>query len=191
MLAQQPLLIRRRTPVETDWRLFVTLIRFDSVYYGHFKCNLRRIVDYPNLWGYLRDLYQFRDVASTVNFDHIKRHYYMTHRRVNPTRIVPIGPLLDLTSPHGRESLSTLRTGSTKGTSVLVHDDFAAELFDAVDVDQDRRRRSCLCRALVRPERCCSRSFADGRIGDDARGPVEAESRRRRTGFLSSSPQLR
>jgi putative glutathione S-transferase len=94
------------TPVETDWRLFVTLIRFDSVYYGHFKCNLRRIVDYPNLWGYLRDLYQFRDVASTVNFDHIKRHYYMTQIRVNPTRIVPIGPLLDLDSPHGREHLA-------------------------------------------------------------------------------------
>ena len=94
------------TPVETDWRLFVTLIRFDSVYYSHFKCNLRRIVDYPNLWGYLRDLYQFRDVASTVNFDHIKRHYYMTQIRVNPTRIVPIGPLLDLDSPHGREHLA-------------------------------------------------------------------------------------
>jgi glutathionyl-hydroquinone reductase len=94
------------TPVETDWRLFVTLIRFDAVYYSHFKCNLRRIVDYPNLWGYVRDLYQFRDVASTVNFDHIKRHYYMTHPKVNPNRIVPIGPLLDLTSPHGRERMS-------------------------------------------------------------------------------------
>ena len=92
-------------PVETDWRLFVTLIRFDAVYYGHFKCNLRRIVDYPNLWGYLRDLYQFRDVAATVNFDHIKRHYYMTHPEINPTGIVPIGPLLDLSSPHGRERL--------------------------------------------------------------------------------------
>jgi putative glutathione S-transferase len=94
------------TPVETDWRLFVTLIRFDAVYVGHFKCNLRRIVDYPNLWGYLRDLYQFRDVASTVNFDHIKRHYYMTHDEINPTRIVPIGPKLDFTSAHGREKLS-------------------------------------------------------------------------------------
>jgi glutathionyl-hydroquinone reductase len=94
------------SPVETDWRLFVTLIRFDAVYVGHFKCNLRRIVDYPNLWGYLRDLYQFRDVASTVNFDHIKRHYYMTHDEINPTRIVPIGPQLDLTSPHGRERMS-------------------------------------------------------------------------------------
>jgi putative glutathione S-transferase len=94
------------SPCETDWRLFVTLIRFDSVYYGHFKCNLRRIVDYPNLWGYLRDLYQFRDAGSTVNFDHIKRHYYMTHPRVNPTRIVPIGPKLDLATPHGRERMS-------------------------------------------------------------------------------------
>jgi putative glutathione S-transferase len=93
------------SPVETDWRLFVTLVRFDAVYYSHFKCNVRRIVDYPNLWGYLRDLYQFRDVASTVNFDHIKRHYYMTHPEINPTRIVPIGPLLDLTAPHGREKI--------------------------------------------------------------------------------------
>ncbi len=92
-------------PVETDWRLFVTLVRFDAVYVGHFKCNLRRIVDYPNLWGYLRDLYQFRDVASTVDFDHIKRHYYMTHDDINPTGIVPIGPELDLRSSHGRERL--------------------------------------------------------------------------------------
>jgi putative glutathione S-transferase len=94
-----------RSPVETDWRLFVTLIRFDAVYVGHFKCNLRRIVDYPNLWGYLRDLYRFRNVASTVNFDHIKRHYYMTHDEINPTRIVPLGPELDLLAPHGRERL--------------------------------------------------------------------------------------
>jgi putative glutathione S-transferase len=93
-------------PIETDWRLFVTLIRFDAVYAGHFKCNLRRIVDYPNLWGYLRDLYQFRNVASTVNFDHIKRHYYMTHDEINPTRIVPIGPDLDLESKHHRKRMS-------------------------------------------------------------------------------------
>ncbi len=92
-------------PVETDWKLFVTLIRFDTVYYGHFKCNLRRIVDYPNLWGYLRDLYHIEGIAETVNFDHIKRHYYMTHEEINPTRIVPIGPLLDMTLPHGREHL--------------------------------------------------------------------------------------
>ncbi len=93
-------------PVETDWRLFVTLIRFDPVYYGHFKCNLRRIVDYPNLYGYLRDLYQVPGIAQTVDFDHIKRHYYMTHDDINPTRIVPIGPLQYLQSAHGRERLS-------------------------------------------------------------------------------------
>jgi putative glutathione S-transferase len=92
-------------PVETDWRLFVTLVRFDAVYYGHFKCNLRRIVDYPNLWGYLRDLYQIDGVAETVNLDHIKRHYYATHDDINPTRIVPIGPALAFATPHGRERL--------------------------------------------------------------------------------------
>lgn len=89
--------------VETDWRLFCTLIRFDAVYYGHFKCNLRRILDYPNLQGYLQDLYQQPGIAETVNFDHIKRHYYMTHREINPTGIVPLGPILDLDAPHGRE----------------------------------------------------------------------------------------
>lgn len=92
-------------PVETDWRTFVTLVRFDAVYVGHFKCNLRRIADYPNLWGYLRDLYQYDGVAGTVNMDHIKRHYYYTHDDINPTRIVPIGPALDFTTPHGRERL--------------------------------------------------------------------------------------
>ena len=92
-------------PVETDWRFFVTLVRFDPVYYGHFKCNLRRIVDYPNLYGYLRDLYQVDGIAETVNFDHIKRHYYFTHDDINPTRIVPIGPLMDLTSPPNRAHL--------------------------------------------------------------------------------------
>jgi putative glutathione S-transferase len=92
--------------VEADWRLFCTLIRFDSVYYGHFKCNLRRIVDYLNLQGYLMDLYQQPGIADTVNFDHIKRHYYMTHTQINPTRIVPIGPVLDLGKPHNRERLS-------------------------------------------------------------------------------------
>ncbi len=90
-------------PLETDWRLFVTLIRFDAVYYGHFKCNLRRISEYPNLFGYLKDLYQYASIAETVNFDHIKRHYYMTHDDLNPTRIVPIGPIQDLTAPHGRD----------------------------------------------------------------------------------------
>jgi glutathionyl-hydroquinone reductase len=92
--------------VEADWRLFCTLIRFDVVYHGHFKCNLRRIIDYPNLQGYLLDLYQQPGIAETVNFDHIKRHYYMTHTQINPTRIVPIGPVLDLGKPHNRERLS-------------------------------------------------------------------------------------
>lgn len=92
--------------VEADWRLFCTLIRFDAVYYGHFKCNLSRIVDYPNLQGYLMDLYQQPGIADTVSFDHIKRHYYMTHTEINPTRIVPLGPVLDLEKPHNRERLS-------------------------------------------------------------------------------------
>jgi glutathionyl-hydroquinone reductase len=98
-------------PLETDWRFFVTLVRFDAVYYGHFKCNLRRIVDYPNLYGYLRDLYQIPGIAETVNFDHIKRHYYYTHDDINPTRIVPIGPMQDLGSPHGRASVSQADLG--------------------------------------------------------------------------------
>jgi putative glutathione S-transferase len=92
--------------VETDWRLFVTLVRFDAVYHGHFKCNIQRIADYPNLFGYLKDLYQHSRIAETVNFDHIKRHYYMTHDDINPTRIVPVGPVQDLTSPHGRAHLA-------------------------------------------------------------------------------------
>jgi putative glutathione S-transferase len=92
-------------PVETDWRLFVTLIRFDAVYVGHFKCNKRRIADYPHLSGYLRDLFQQPGIADTVKLDHIKRHYYMTHPAINPTRIVPVGPQLDLERPHGREGL--------------------------------------------------------------------------------------
>ena len=91
---------------ETDWRLFVTLVRFDAVYHGHFKCNLRRILDYRHLFGYLKDLYQIDGVAGTVNFDHIKRHYYVTHTDINPTRIVPLGPLQDLAAPHGREKLT-------------------------------------------------------------------------------------
>jgi putative glutathione S-transferase len=85
--------------VETDWRLFVTLVRFDAVYHGHFKCNIRKISEYPNLFGYLRDLYQQKGIAETVNFDHIKRHYYVTHDDINPTRIVPQGPAQDLMAP--------------------------------------------------------------------------------------------
>jgi putative glutathione S-transferase len=92
--------------VETDWRMFCTLVRFDAVYHGHFKCNVRRIVDYPNLHGYLLDLYQQPGIAETVNIDHIKRHYYFTHDDINPTRIIPIGPAVDFSASHGREHLS-------------------------------------------------------------------------------------
>jgi glutathionyl-hydroquinone reductase len=90
---------------EADWRLFTTLVRFDSVYYGHFKCNLRRLVDYPNLWNYTRELYQKPGVAETVNLVHIKRHYYMSHTTINPTGIVPKGPLLDFGAAHDRARL--------------------------------------------------------------------------------------
>jgi glutathionyl-hydroquinone reductase len=88
-----------------DVCLFTTLVRFDSVYHGHFKCNLRRLTEYPNLWGYTRDIYQTPGVAETVDFDHIKRHYYWSHETINPTRIVPLGPELDFMAPHGREGL--------------------------------------------------------------------------------------
>lgn len=89
-------------PTEADWRLFTTLVRFDPVYHGHFKCNLRRLVDFPHLWAYVRDLYQIPGVAETVDFDHIKRHYYETHRAINPTGVVPLGPEIDFAEPHGR-----------------------------------------------------------------------------------------
>lgn len=88
---------------EADWRLFVTLVRFDVVYVGHFKCNLKRIQDFPNLSGYLLDLYQHPGIAETVNFDHIKRHYYVTHKAINPTSVVPLGPQIDWSQPHNRE----------------------------------------------------------------------------------------
>jgi putative glutathione S-transferase len=88
---------------EADWRLFTTLLRFDPVYVGHFKCNIRRIADYPNLSGYLRDLYQTPGIAETCNLTHIKNHYYQSHKTINPTGIVPIGPVLDLDAPHGRD----------------------------------------------------------------------------------------
>ncbi|MBK3392456.1 glutathione S-transferase family protein [Psychrobacter sp. M9-54-1] len=90
------------TITEADWRLFTTLVRFDEVYVGHFKCNIRRIVDYPNLWGYLRDLYQVPGIAETVSIEHIKAHYYTSHANINPTRIIPVGPLLDFNEPHDR-----------------------------------------------------------------------------------------
>ena len=87
---------------EADWRLFTTLVRFDAVYYGHFKCNIRHLWDYPNLWGYTRDLYAVPGVAETVSLDHIKRHYYVSQRMVNPSQVVPIGPEIDFAAPHGR-----------------------------------------------------------------------------------------
>jgi glutathionyl-hydroquinone reductase len=87
---------------EADWRLFPTLVRFDAVYYSHFKCNVRRLVDYPNLWGYTRELYQLPGIAATVELDEIKRHYYVTHRSINPSGIVPLGPAIDFGGPHGR-----------------------------------------------------------------------------------------
>jgi glutathionyl-hydroquinone reductase len=87
---------------EADIRLFTTLVRFDAVYHGHFKCNIRRIVDYKNLWAFTRDIYQLPGVAATVDFNHIKRHYYMSHRRINPTGIVPVGPVLDFEAPADR-----------------------------------------------------------------------------------------
>ena len=90
---------------EADWRLFPTLIRFDAVYYSHFKCNLRRIADYPNLSAYLRDLYQMPGISKTVSFEHIKTHYYGAQRRINPTGIVPIGPVIELDSPPNRQHL--------------------------------------------------------------------------------------
>lgn len=90
------------TLTEADIRLFTTLIRFDAVYHGHFKCNLRRIVDYRTLWAYTRDIYQLPGIAETVNFLHIKRHYYQSHKQINPSGIVPLGPVLDLDAPAER-----------------------------------------------------------------------------------------
>lgn len=94
------------SPTEADWRLLPTLLRFDPVYVGHFKCNVRRIADYPNLSGYVRDLYQHPGVAATLRLDHIKAHYYGSHESINPTRIVPVGPDVDYSAPHDRARLS-------------------------------------------------------------------------------------
>ena len=90
---------------EADWRLFTTLIRFDPVYVGHFKCNIRRLEDYPNLWAYTRELYQYEAVSETINMQHIKHHYYVSHTTINPSGVVPLGPELDLYMPHGREQI--------------------------------------------------------------------------------------
>jgi putative glutathione S-transferase len=104
-LSRQRWLVGGR-PTEADWRLFTTLVRFDPVYVGHFKCNLRRLVDYPALWAYTRELYQWPGVAETVDLGHIKRHYYGSHTSINPTGIVPLGPVIDHAAPHRRERLA-------------------------------------------------------------------------------------
>ena len=101
ILSRQRYLVGARL-TEADWRLFTTLVRFDAVYYSHFKCNLRRIVDYANVSNYMRELYQIPGVAETVNIDHVKRHYYMSMTAINPTRIVPLGPALNFSAPHNR-----------------------------------------------------------------------------------------
>ena len=88
---------------EADWRLFTTLARFDLVYHTHFKCNHKRLTDYPNLWAYTRQLYQHADIAETVHFDHIVRHYHFSQTTVNPHQIIPINPTVDFTAPHGRD----------------------------------------------------------------------------------------
>lgn len=89
---------------EADWRLFTTLIRFDVVYYGHFKCNKKRIEDYPSISEYVRELYQWENIAETVNFHHIKRHYYFSHKQINPSQIVPLGPDIDFLRTHKRSN---------------------------------------------------------------------------------------
>jgi putative glutathione S-transferase len=101
-LGRQRYLVGERI-TEADWRLFTTLVRFDAVYVGHFKCNKRRLIDYPNLWGYTRELYQTPGIADTVRMDHIKLHYYGSHEQINPTGIVPKGPALVFDAPHGRD----------------------------------------------------------------------------------------
>lgn len=95
------------TLTEADWRLFTTLIRFDPVYHLHFKCNRKRIVDYPNLWAYTRELYQWPGIAATTHFDHIVRHYHYSHTTINPHRIIPINPVLDYDAPHNRGSVNS------------------------------------------------------------------------------------
>ncbi len=93
------------TLTEADWRLFTTLLRFDLVYHLHFRCNRKRIIDYPNLWGFVRELYQRPGVAGTVHFDHIVRHYHYSHDTINPNRIIPTNPVLDFNAPHGRDAI--------------------------------------------------------------------------------------
>ena len=104
-LSRQRYLVGKQI-TEADWRLFTTLVRFDAVYYNHFKTNKKRLLEYPNLWAYTRELYQVPGVAETVNMDHIKYHYFASHRAINPTGIVPKGPDIDFMQAHGRESIS-------------------------------------------------------------------------------------
>ncbi|HDH16807.1 MAG TPA: glutathione S-transferase family protein, partial [Gammaproteobacteria bacterium] len=104
---------------EVDWRLFTTLLRFDTVYYGHFKTNLRRIEDYPNLSGYLRGLYQQPGIAATVDMDYIKTHYYGSHRTINPAGIIPAGPIVDFSRPHQRQNLNRNMNRSTKIKKII------------------------------------------------------------------------
>lgn len=103
---------------EADIRLFTTLVRFDEVYHGHFKCNVRRIIDYPALWAFTRDIFQLPGVAATVNMEHIKRHYYESHDTINPTGVVPAGPALDFAAPHGRAALGARDSDSNDGRLV-------------------------------------------------------------------------
>jgi putative glutathione S-transferase len=103
-LSQQRYLVGKQI-TEADWRLFTTLIRFDAVYYNHFKTNRQRLIDYPNLWAYTCELYQVTGVSETVNMDHIKYHYFASHQSINPTGIVPKGPFIDYMQPHGRENM--------------------------------------------------------------------------------------
>jgi putative glutathione S-transferase len=102
-LSSQRYLLGNET-TEADWRLFTTLIRFDAVYVGHFKTNLKRLVDYPNLWAYTRDLYQHKGITPLINMDHIKKHYYGSHKTINPTGVVPVGPIINYDEPHRRDS---------------------------------------------------------------------------------------
>jgi len=106
---------------EADWRVFPTLVRFDTVYYGHFKCNLRRLVDYPALWSYTRELYQIPGIAGTVALDEYKAHYYGSHRNLNPSGIIPIGPALDFTAEHGRGEAFPRRDASSTASVTALH----------------------------------------------------------------------
>lgn len=129
---------------EADIRLFTTLVRFDAVYHGHFKCNLRRIEDYPNLSGWLRELYQRPGIGETVDFEHIKGHYYASHRTINPTGIVPLGPRLDLARAPGRERLPGKGIWEkAEGSGVLAGafepGQLVAQLHDFADDHQGRR----------------------------------------------------